>query len=43
LNWAAQREAEGCRVQFVDVPRLVAAFFVMIGINEHAQVMVQTK
>jgi hypothetical protein len=43
LNWAAQRESEGCRLQFVDVPRLVAAFFTVIGISEHAKVVVRTK
>ena len=39
LNWVAMREAEGCRVQFRDVHRLVAAFFNVIGINEHARVL----
>lgn len=42
LNWVAAREAEGCAVQFRDVPRLVAAFFNVIGINEHAQVALRT-
>jgi len=42
LNWVAAREAEGCAVQFRDVPRLVAAFFNVIGINEHAQVSLRT-
>ena len=39
LNWVAMREAEGCHVQFCDVHRLVAAFFNVIGINEHARVL----
>jgi hypothetical protein len=39
LNWVAQREADGCQVQFRDVHRLVAAFFNVIGINEHARVI----
>jgi len=39
LNWVAMRQAEGCRVQFRDVHRLVAAFFNVIGINEHARVV----
>ena len=43
LNWVAVREAEGCHVEFSDVPRLVAAFFNVIGINEHARVMVRTR
>ena len=42
LNWVAVRESEGCQVQFRDVPRLVAAFFNVIGINEHAQVVLRT-
>lgn len=42
LNWVAAREAAGCHVQFHDVPRLVAAFFNIIGINEHARVMLRT-
>jgi hypothetical protein len=39
LNWVAVRESEGCHVQFRDVHRLVAAFFNVIGINEHAHVV----
>lgn len=39
LNWVAVREAQGCSVQFRDVHRLVAAFFNVIGINEHARVV----
>ena len=39
LNWVAARQAEGCNIQFRDVHRLVAAFFNVIGINEHAQVV----
>jgi ABC-type transporter Mla MlaB component len=42
LNWVAEREAEGCRVQFRDVPRLVGTFFNVIGINEHARVILRT-
>jgi anti-anti-sigma regulatory factor len=41
LNWVAVCESEGCHVQFRDVPRLVAAFFIVIGINEHARVVVR--
>jgi hypothetical protein len=33
------RESEGRQVQFRDVHRLVAAFFNVIGINEHARVI----
>ena len=39
LNWVATRQAEGSQVQFRDVHRLVAAFFNVIGINEHARVV----
>nr|CBA27106.1 hypothetical protein Csp_A00620 [Curvibacter putative symbiont of Hydra magnipapillata] len=39
LNWVAMRQAEGCMVQFQDVHRLVAAFFNVIGISEHARVI----
>lgn len=39
LNWVAMRQSEGCHVQFRDVQRLVAAFFNVIGINEHARVV----
>lgn len=42
LNWVAVREADGCHVQFRDVPRLVAVFFNVIGINEHARVVLRT-
>lgn len=39
LNWVAIRQAEGKQVQFVNAHRLVAAFFNVIGINEHAKVI----
>jgi ABC-type transporter Mla MlaB component len=39
LNWVSAREAENRSVQFADVNRLVAAFFNVIGITEHAKVM----
>jgi len=42
LNWAAQRQASGCHVEFRDVPPLVASFFNLIGINQHAQVDTRT-
>lgn len=38
LNWVAVQQANGASIQFVDVHRLVAAFFNVIGINEHARV-----
>ena len=43
LNWVSVRAAEGCEVQFSDVPRLVAAFFNVIGINEHARVLLRDR
>lgn len=42
LNWVAAREAEGCQVQFREVPCLVAAFFSVIGISEHAKVILRS-
>jgi hypothetical protein len=39
LNWVSARHTEGRQVQFVDVHRLVAAFFNVVGIGEHARVM----
>jgi anti-anti-sigma regulatory factor len=39
LNWVAKRQAQGQSVQFREVHRLVAAFFNVIGINEHARVV----
>jgi ABC-type transporter Mla MlaB component len=42
LNWVTSRQVEGCQVQFVEVHRLVAAFFNVIGISEHARVLART-
>ncbi len=42
LNWVSAREAENRAVQFSDVNRLVAAFFNVIGITEHARVLVRS-
>jgi ABC-type transporter Mla MlaB component len=42
LNWVTSRQAEGRQVQFVEVHRLVAAFFNVIGISEHARVMARS-
>lgn len=39
LNWVTSRQTEGCRVQFRNVHRLVAAFFNVIGISEYARVV----
>jgi ABC-type transporter Mla MlaB component len=42
LNWVSAREEERLHVQFAEVNRLVAAFFNVIGITEHATVTVRT-
>jgi ABC-type transporter Mla MlaB component len=39
LNWVANGQADGCQIEFRDVSCLVATFFNLIGINEHAQVL----
>ena len=39
LNWVALRQSQGRQIQFHNVHRLVAAFFNVIGINEHAKVL----
>ncbi len=39
LNWVANGQAKGCQIEFQDVPCLVAAFFNLIGISEHARVI----
>lgn len=42
LNWVSACEAEMRPVQFDGVNRLVAAFFNVIGISEHARVLVRS-
>lgn len=39
LNWAAAHKAQGRRVRFVHVHRLISAFFHVIGITAHAEVV----
>jgi anti-anti-sigma regulatory factor len=39
LNWAAALQSAGCQVVFCNVHRLIAVFFNVIGINEHARVL----
>ncbi|MEO9102780.1 MAG: STAS domain-containing protein [Burkholderiaceae bacterium] len=41
LNWAAARQADGCRVEFSQLQRLVAIFFNVVGISEYARVSVR--
>lgn len=39
LNWVAAHHAKGRQVRFTEVHRLIAAFFHVIGITEHAKVV----
>lgn len=39
LNWAAEQQAQGHVLQFDKLQRLVAIFFNVIGVNEHAWVV----
>jgi ABC-type transporter Mla MlaB component len=39
LNWVVKAQGDGAAIEFQDVPRLVAAFFNLIGINEYARVL----
>jgi hypothetical protein len=41
LNWVSAHHAERRLVQFVDVHRLVSAFFHVIGITEYAKVVLR--
>jgi ABC-type transporter Mla MlaB component len=41
LNWVTAHSARGRPVQFVDAHRLIAAFFSVIGIADHASVAVR--
>ncbi|MBD3893084.1 STAS domain-containing protein [Hydrogenophaga sp.] len=41
LNWVALQQGAGRQVQFVEVHRLVAAFFHVIGISEYAKVVLR--
>ncbi|HEX2545829.1 MAG TPA: STAS domain-containing protein [Ramlibacter sp.] len=43
LNWVSARAGEGRQVQFSDVHRLVAAFFNVIGISEHARITIRNE
>jgi ABC-type transporter Mla MlaB component len=43
LTWTMARQQAGGTVRFDDVPHLVAAFFHVIGINEHAGVVLRTR
>jgi len=43
LNWVAHLQNDGCQVQFLDLHRLVAAFFGVVGIHEHARVVMRSR
>jgi ABC-type transporter Mla MlaB component len=42
LNWVSSHSAQGRQVQFMDVHRLIGAFFNVIGISELARISVRT-
>lgn len=42
LNWVASAQTAGKKIEFCRLPHLVAAFFNLIGINEHARVTTRT-
>jgi hypothetical protein len=42
LNWVASAQASGKKIEFTRLSHLVAAFFNLIGINEHARVTGRT-
>jgi hypothetical protein len=39
LNWVSGAEAQRRTVQFIHVPRLLAAYFDVMGISSHARVL----
>jgi len=41
LNWLANAQTQGVRLELHQVPALVAAFFQLIGIGEHARIVVR--
>jgi ABC-type transporter Mla MlaB component len=43
LNWVNARHQEGRQVHFVEVHRMILAFFHVIGISEHALISVRTQ
>ncbi len=42
LNWSAHMQAKGYLLRFDQLHRLVAVFFAMIGIHEHAQLVARS-
>ena len=43
LDWTAGYQDHGLRIEFVDVQRMVAAFFHVVGITDHAGVAVRSR
>ncbi|HSV59834.1 MAG TPA: STAS domain-containing protein, partial [Variovorax sp.] len=43
IDWVADHEEQGRRIDFVDVHRLVATFFHVVGITDHANVSPRSK
>lgn len=41
LNWVTHCHSQGRQVEFVQAPRLVGAFFNLVGINEYAKITVR--
>lgn len=41
LNWVTNCHSQGRQIEFFQAPRLVGAFFNLVGINEHAKIMVR--
>lgn len=43
IDWVAGHEEQGRRIEFVDAHRLVATFFHVVGITDHASVSIRSK
>ncbi|HYP70185.1 MAG TPA: STAS domain-containing protein [Variovorax sp.] len=43
IDWVAGHEEQGRRIEFIDVHRLVATFFHVVGITDHASVSIRSK
>lgn len=41
LNWAAQMQAQGVALRFTHLHQLTAAFLTVLGVQEHAQLLLQ--
>lgn len=43
LNWAAVHQSHGKRIQFTELHSLIAAFLTVIGVHEHAKLLVRAR